>query len=160
MTKTTKAKLAPKPDQTDTRTFEEVFDQDYRRAELFKADATIAQDTRADTWIGIRASYKDMFGEWPDVGAIERIVNKVLDTHKEIRRRIEDFDAKDFGVAPDKFKDPYADLLVHKEHYDSWDEAFEDYMLFNAVRPFGENAQRINDGMLSERFRVKDEAEV
>lgn len=154
--KTSKAKLSAVPAaKAGEKTVEEAFEE-FKKGELFKIDSVLAQDTRADTWIGVANGYKSLHGveTLPGVGAVQAVVDKVVEAHEEVKRRIEAWEAGDFGVEPADFKDPYEDMLVHGKRYADWSDVFEDYMVFSAVRPFGENAQRINDAMLAKRGSV------
>jgi len=142
----------------DDRSYEEVFEE-YRKAELFKAESAIAQDSRADTWIGIKARFDEMFKEGTELVSVEwvsEIVAEVRSVHEAVKERIAAWKAEDFGVVPEVFVDPYSDLLRRCDKYSQWTNVFEDYMVFSAVRPFGENAQRINSAMMQERWRLDE----
>lgn len=126
---------------------EDVF-ENQRKGMLATIEIQINQDSRFDTLLAIRESYRRFYDD--DVVSIEEamaMASRIKETHEAIRKIMEDMTIEQ--MTAEDFTNP-CDVLVEFDDPKDWDSVFKQSLIFSAVQPYGQSFDDLHGRMLEE----------
>lgn len=126
---------------------EDVFEVQ-RKGMLATIDIQIRQDSRFDTLLAIRDSYRRFYAD--DVVSLDEamaMAKEVKETHEAIKEIMENMTLEQ--MTSKEFVNP-CDALVDFEDPKSWDMVFKQSIIFSAVQPYGQSFDDLHGRMMDE----------
>lgn len=119
-----------------------------RKGMLATIDIQIKQDSRFDTLLAIRESYRHFYND--DVVGIEgamAMAAEIKKTHEAIKEIMETMTIGQ--MTAEDFTNP-CDALVDFDDPKCWDSVFKQSLIFSAVQPYGQSFDDLHGRMLEE----------
>ena len=141
------ARLTPVKGGKDLKPIEEIFDQQ-KKGMLATIDIQLKQDSRFDTLLAIRDSYRRFYAE--DVVSLDEamaMAKEVKETHEAIKEIMENMTLEQ--ITAEEFVNP-CDALVDFEDPKSWDKVLKQSIIFSAVQPYGQSFDDLHGRMMEE----------
>ena len=126
---------------------EDVFEVQ-RKGMLATIDIQIRQDSRFDTLLAIRDSYRRFYGD--DIVSLDEamaMAKDVKETHEAIKEIMENMTLEQ--MTAEDFVNP-CDVLVNFEDPKCWDSVFKQSLIFSAVQPYGQSFDDLHGRMMDE----------
>ena len=147
MVKKSAAKFTPVKGGRELPPIEEIFDKQ-KQGMLATIDIQLKQDSRFDTLLAIRDSYRRFYAE--DGGCRDEamaMAKEVKETHEAIKEIMENMTLEQ--MTAEKFVNP-CDALVDFEDPKSWDKVLKQSIIFAAVQPYGQSFDDLHGRMMDE----------
>lgn len=147
MVKKSAAKFTPVKGGKDLPPIEKIFDKQ-KKGMLATIDIQLKQDSRFDTLLAIRDSYRRFYSE--DVVSLDEamaMAKDVKETHEAIKEIMEDMTLEQ--MTSEEFVNP-CDALVDFDDPKSWDMVFKQSIIFSAVQPYGQSFDDLHSRMMDE----------
>lgn len=119
-----------------------------RKGMLATIDIQIKQDSRFDTLLAIRDSYRRFYAD--DVVSLDEamaMAKDVKETHEAIKEIMENMTLEQMTAK--EFVNP-CDALVDFEDPKSWDKVLKQSIIFAAVQPYGQGFDDLHGRMMDE----------
>lgn len=148
MTKKSAARfeIADKPKKP--KPIEDVFETQ-RKGLLATIEVQIKQDSRFDTLMAVRDTYLRFYRDEYEMTLYnaKEMCDRIKELHEAIKAKAEGLKLED--VVSEDFTNP-CDEMVAFDDPETWEEVFEQSVLFSAVQPYGQAFDDLHGRMMEE----------
>lgn len=134
---------------------EDVFEKQ-KKGMISTIEIQIRQDSRFDTMMAVRETYLRFYRDEHEMQLhyAKEMCDRVKEVHELIKARVEDLKLEE--VVSEDFTNP-CDEFVTFDDPDTWEDVFEQSVLFAAVQPYGQAFDDLHSRMMEEAAKREEQ---
>ena len=138
--------IADKP--AKLKPIEDVFETQ-RKGLLATIEVQIKQDSRFDTLMAVRDTYLRFYRDEYEMTLYnaKEMCDRIKELHEAIKAKAEGLKLED--IVSEDFTNPCDDMVAFDDP-ETWEEVFEQSVLFSAVQPYGQAFDDLHGRMMEE----------